>query len=80
MGWVVAERVALLKVALPAVMVPLPRVVLPSLNVTVPVAVAGVMAAVKVTFAPKVDGLSDEVSDVVVEPDSLPDLRQMRCW
>ena len=66
MECVATARFATLNVALPAVMVPVPRVVVPSLNVTVPVAVAGATAAVKVTFAPKVDGLSDEVNDVVV--------------
>ena len=66
MGWVATARLEAMKVALPAAMVPVPRVVAPSLNVTVPVAVTGATAAVKVTFVLKVDGLSDEVNDVVV--------------
>jgi hypothetical protein len=43
-----------------------PRAVAPSLNVTFPVAVDGVTVAVKVTEAPKADGLELEVTFVVV--------------
>ena len=45
---------------------PVPRTVAPSLNVTVPVAVDGVTVAVKITEAPKVDGLRLDVTTVVV--------------
>lgn len=44
----------------------MPRVVLPSLNVTVPVAVAGVTVAVKVTEEAYVEGFNDEASATVV--------------
>jgi hypothetical protein len=47
--------------------VPVPRTVAPSLNVTIPVAVATLTVAVKVTEAPKVDGLRLEVTNVCVE-------------
>jgi hypothetical protein len=50
----------------PLLIVPVPSVVLPSLNVTVPVAVAGVTVAVKVTIDPYADGFADEVSLAVV--------------
>jgi hypothetical protein len=67
-------------VVAPLAKVPVPRVVEPSLNVTVPVGVAAVVSlpeglaapaeattvAVKVTLAPTVDGLSDDVTEVVV--------------
>ena len=42
------------------------RVVAPSLNVMVPVAVFGETVAVKVTFAPKVEGLTVEISERAV--------------
>ena len=45
---------------------PVPSVVLPSVNVTVPVAVAGVTVAVNVTGEPYEDGFADEVSVTVV--------------
>jgi hypothetical protein len=55
-----------LNVARPPDKMPVPRTVAPSLNVTVPVAAAGVTVAVKVTELPKVDvGLLD-VTTVVV--------------
>jgi hypothetical protein len=49
-----------------------PRLLAPSLNCTVPVGVpapveVGLMVAVKVTDCPKMDGLSEEVTAVVVE-------------
>jgi hypothetical protein len=49
------------------------RVVLPYVNVTVPVGwnlknCDGVTVAVKVTACPKLDGLGEEVSAVVVDP------------
>jgi hypothetical protein len=45
---------------------PVPRTVAPSLNVTVPVAVGALTVAVKITEAPKVDGLELDVTTVVV--------------
>jgi hypothetical protein len=50
--------------------VPVPMIVLPSLNVTVPVGVpppGGTVAtvAVNVTDCPKLDGLEDELTDVI---------------
>jgi len=41
-------------------MVPVPRVVVPSRNVTVPVAVEGVIVAVNFTEEPNVEGLAEE--------------------
>jgi hypothetical protein len=57
------------KVATPPDKLPLPSTVAPSLNVTDPVGVPPppVTVAVKVTAWPNVLGLSDEISDVVVE-------------
>jgi len=58
-----------LNVALLPLTVPVPSVVDPSLNVTVPLddpPKAGVMAAVKVTACPCVEGFSEEASFVVV--------------
>jgi hypothetical protein len=52
--------------AYPPDRLPVPRTVAPSLNVTVPVAVEALTAAVKVTEAPKVDGLRLDVTTVVV--------------
>lgn len=54
-------------VAVPSTMDPVPRVVAPSLNVIVPVALDGVTAAEKVTLAPKVDGLNNDVTAVADE-------------
>ena len=51
----------------PAVRVEVPSVAEPSVKVTVPVAVEGVTVAVSVTFWPKVEGFTDEASDVVVK-------------
>jgi hypothetical protein len=45
---------------------PVPRTVTPSLNVTVPVAVDGITVALKVTDAPKFDGLGVDVTNVCV--------------
>jgi hypothetical protein len=62
-------RVVATKVAFPLLRVPVPREVVPSMNVTVPLTVppvAGATVAVKVTEAPTVDGLSEEVTLVVV--------------
>jgi hypothetical protein len=56
-------------VAMPPASVPIPSEVAPSKNVTAPVivpAVAEVTAAVNVTLVPVVDGLSDDVTAVVV--------------
>src|SRR5271154_1201758 len=64
-----AASVEVVKVAVPAASVPFPMVVAPSKNVTEPVivpAVAEVTVAVKVTFAPVVDGFSDDVTALVV--------------
>jgi hypothetical protein len=65
--WDATLKALVLKVAWPAVRVPVPRVVAPSLKVTVPVAAAGATVAVKVTDWPKTDGLTEEVTVVVVE-------------
>ena len=64
-------NVAVAEVPLAAVNVPVPRVVAPSLNVTVPVGVVeppvvSVTVAVKVTDCPKTDGLTLDVTVVVV--------------
>ena len=48
-----------MKVATPLLMVPVPRAVAPSSKVTDPV-VPGVIVAVRVTLAPKVDGLGKD--------------------
>jgi hypothetical protein len=65
----------LLKVVTPPLRVPVPNVTLPSLNVTTPVAAEGVTLAVNVTELPKVDGLREEVSAVVVGvlPNTVPE-------
>jgi hypothetical protein len=55
-----------LNVAVPPDRLPVPRTVTPSLNVTVPVAVEALTVAVKVTEAPKADGLRLDVMTVVV--------------
>lgn len=57
-------------VAAPPASVPVPSEVAPSRNVTVPVivpAVTEVTVAVNVTFAPVVEGLSEDAASVVVE-------------
>jgi hypothetical protein len=62
-------RADVLKVAAPLPLsVPVPRVVAPSLKVTVPVGVPALHAtvAVKVTAWPTGDGVSDELTVVVV--------------
>ena len=59
----------MVRVALPALSVPLPIEFAPSRNETVPEGVPGevlLTVAVKVTDCPVVDGLADEVTDVVV--------------
>lgn len=63
---VATDRAVVLNAAVPPPRVPVPSVVAPSLKVTVPVAVDGLTEAVKVTFAPKVAGLSDVMTEVVV--------------
>jgi hypothetical protein len=55
-----------LYVAFPLLSDPVPRVDAPSLKVTFPVTVDGVTVAVKLTVCPKVDGLSEETTVVVV--------------
>ena len=57
--WVPTESVLTVRVATPLLMVPVPIDVAPSSKVTVPVAPA-VTVAVKVTLAPKVDGLGED--------------------
>jgi hypothetical protein len=52
--------------AVPLLIAPVPSVVLPSLNVTVPVAVAGVTVAVKIAVDPYADGFVVEFSVTVV--------------
>jgi hypothetical protein len=49
------------RLAVPALIVTVPMEFAPSLNVTDPVANDGVNVAVKVTEAPNVEGLSEEV-------------------
>ena len=64
----VTDKVEVLNVALLLLNVPVPNVVEPALKVTVPVGVPPdeVTVAVKVTDWPKVDGFTDDVSDVEV--------------
>ena len=50
----------------PPLSVPVPMVVFPSWNVTLPVASAGFTVAVKVTDCPATDGLTLDVSDVLL--------------
>jgi len=57
--------VEMLNVVFPALIAPVPRVVLPSVNVTVPVAVAGVIVAVNFTDEPYAEGFADEASVMV---------------
>ena len=66
-----AARSDLVSVAVPPVSVPVPNSVTPSLNVTVPLGVPTPVAvvvtvAVKVTACPTFEGLSEEVTAVVV--------------
>ena len=51
---------------MPAETVPVPSVAVPSLKVTLPVGVAPVTDAVKVTEAPEIEGFELEVSAAVV--------------
>ena len=51
------------RVALPFARVPVPSTVVPSRNVTGPVAVAGVTAAVSETACPGCEGLGEELND-----------------
>jgi hypothetical protein len=69
--WLAAASELVVNVAVPPDRVLVPSVVLPSLNVTVPVGLPAPGAetatvAVKVTLCPTTDGLSDEVTVVVV--------------
>jgi hypothetical protein len=72
--WLPIARVEEVKVALPAVTVAaVASVVVPSVNFTVPVGTlvpAPVIVAVSVTDCPEVEGLSDEVTAVVVVPET----------
>ena len=64
--WLLATRLEVVKVALPLLRIELPSVEDPSRNVTEPVAVEGVTAAVNVTDCPAGDGLKLEVTTTVV--------------
>jgi hypothetical protein len=64
--WDPKERVEVGKVALPPPKVPVPSTDVPSRNVTVPVTVEGETKAVNVTNCPGADGLTLELSPVVV--------------
>ena len=66
MVWDPTESVVVLIVAVPLDSIPVPSVVEPSVNVTVPVAVLGDTAAVRLTDWPKVEGFDDEERSVVV--------------
>src|SRR5262249_53706827 len=63
-------RAAGLRLAAPALTGAVPNTVLPSRNCTLPVAVLGEIAALKITACPATEGLSDEVKAAVV--DALP--------
>lgn len=68
-GFAPRGKVVVVKLALPPARVTVPRVVAPEVNVTVPVAVTPVLVvtmARKVTDCPKVEGLADDVSAVVL--------------
>lgn len=64
--WLATDKVEIANVALPLLSVPVPSVVELSLKVTVPVGVPpdDVTVAVKVTDSPKVDGFTDEATEV----------------
>ena len=64
--WLATDKVDVVNVALPLLSVPVPSVVDPSLKVTVPVGVPplDVTVAVNFTEAPKVDGFSEDVTEV----------------
>ena len=66
MVWEPTVRVGVMYDAGPPEVPATARIVAPSLNVMVPVAVFGETLAVKVTFAPKDEGLTVEMSDRVV--------------
>jgi hypothetical protein len=64
-----AARVEVVSVALPALKVPVPIEFVPSRNETVPDGVPGevlLTVAVNVTDCPVVDGLADDVTEVVL--------------
>ena len=63
--WLAIESDDVLKLAAPLLKVPVPKVAVPSRNVTVPVAVAGVTTARRVTWVPDVLGLGVAVRAVV---------------
>jgi hypothetical protein len=70
MEWLPTDREEVLKDALPLLRVALPREVAPSLKVTLPVGVPVVLeltVAVKVTDWPDTEGLTDEITPVVVD-------------
>ena len=58
--------VLVVRVAMPLLMVPVPSDAAPSWRVTVPVA-PDVTVAVRVTFAPKVEGLSEDARVTVLD-------------
>src|SRR5258708_4812485 len=74
MEWLPTASEGVVNVATPLPLsVPLPSAVAPSLNVTVPVGLAPVTVAVKVTACPKLLGLADDVSAVVVAAATMSD-------
>src|SRR5579872_5194593 len=71
MVWLPAVRAEVLKLAIPPESVPVPIGLPPSRNITVPVGVpepgaTAVTVAVRVTASPKTEGLTDEVTVVVL--------------
>lgn len=70
MVWLPAVRVEVVSLAVWAIRVTVPRLAAPFLNVTVPVGVpllvAGLTTAVKVTGVPTADGFFDEVKVVTL--------------
>ncbi len=69
MEWEPTTRSGVVKVAWPAARAPVPMAAAPSKNVTVPVGVPDALltVAVKVTACPNTDGLSEEITLVLVE-------------
>jgi hypothetical protein len=65
-AWLATVRVEVVKMAVPPLSVPVKMGLPPSVNVTVPVALAGITFAVKVTGFPLAAGLGEATSVVVV--------------
>lgn len=63
MEWEPSAKLEVVYITGPLLIVTVPRVALPSLNVTVPVAAAGVTVAVNVTGAPNGEGFADDAND-----------------